>query len=229
MEKPSLILLHGALGAASQFTPWLPLLESHFTIHTLDLEGHGERPSTRREFAIDHFAENLEALIVEKGLAPASVFGYSMGGYVALYLAAEKPELVDSVFTFASKVQWDPEIAAREVKMLNPEKIKEKVPRFAQMLEKRHSGNNWESVLHETAGLMFGLGQNNLIAERYAKVKARVRIGLGDRDSMVGLEETVQAQNSIDGAELLVLPGTPHPLEKINPERICAQIRDFFS
>ena len=229
MEKPALILLHGALGAASQFQPWLSLLEQDFRVFTLDFEGHGERPGTRREFAIEHFAENLEQLIQEQGLAPANVFGYSMGGYVALWLAAQKPELIERVFTFASKVAWDPETAKREIRMLDPEKIKAKVPHFAKMLETRHAANNWEAVLHETAGMMNGLGQNNLIEASYTGIKARVRVGLGDRDTMVGLEETVQMQNRIDGAELLILPGTPHPLEKIDPLRICTQIKDFFS
>ena len=31
------------------------------------------------------------------GLAPAAMFGYSMGGYVALQLAATRPELVRAV------------------------------------------------------------------------------------------------------------------------------------
>ena len=104
MAKPQLILLHGALGAQSQFSPWLPLLEESFEVHSLDFEGHGTQAFADRPFAISHFAENLERYIHSKGLQQPHVFGYSMGGYVAMYLAVRQPELLGKIFTFATKL-----------------------------------------------------------------------------------------------------------------------------
>ena len=47
--------------------------------------------------------------------------GHSMGGYVALKLALKRPELVDRIITLGTKFNWTPEVAAKEVKMLNPD------------------------------------------------------------------------------------------------------------
>ena len=186
MSKPSLLLLHGALGAQSQFAPWVPLLSNDFDVHTLDFEGHGAQPFADRPFSIPGFAENLEAYLLANGLENANVFGYSMGGYVAMYLAARKPGLIGKLFTFATKLDWNPAVAAREVKMLDVATILEKVPKFAEMLKARHFGNDWQQHLARTAEMMIGLGNAPaLTAADFGKLDLPVRMGIGDRDTMV--------------------------------------------
>ena len=44
MSRLHLVLLHGALGTGTQFSPLLPFLKDKFDVHTLDLEGHGTLP-----------------------------------------------------------------------------------------------------------------------------------------------------------------------------------------
>lgn len=229
MAKPKLILLHGALGAKSQFEHWLPFLEPNFEVLRLDFEGHGSEPFTNRPFAIANFAENLSNFLDEQVTEPANIFGYSMGGYVALYLAAKQPERFAKIFTFASKFHWSPESAAKETKLLDVATILEKVPKFADMLANRHHGNDWQGHLSRTALMMHALGANPALgAEDFAKITTPTRIGIGDSDTMVSLEETIAAYRQIQNAEFQVLPNTPHPLEKINPAVICREISDYF-
>jgi NDP-sugar pyrophosphorylase family protein len=45
MSKDSLLLLHGALGASSQFAPLTPLLEDRFEVHTARFRRHGTSPT----------------------------------------------------------------------------------------------------------------------------------------------------------------------------------------
>ncbi len=230
MDKPHLLLLHGALGAQSQFGPWLPLLQGHFQLHTLDFEGHGTQPFAGRPFAIAHFAENLENYIEARGLQSLHVFGYSMGGYVALYLARRRPDLVGSIFTWATKLDWHPQGAVHEAKMLDVATILEKVPKFAQMLQARHHGNDWQQHLALTAAMMLQLGNEPALThDDIAAVTAPVRMGIGDRDTMVTLEETIAAYRQLQQGQLIVLPHTPHPIEKIDPAYICKEIIAYFS
>ena len=230
MAKPQLVLLHGALGAKSQFEPWLPLLEDNFQIHCLDFEGHGSQPFSDRQFAIAHFAENLSDFLTQHDIQKANIFGYSMGGYVALYLASRQPERFAKIFTFASKFHWTPESAEKEAKMLDVETILKKVPKFADMLAKRHYGNDWQGHLSRTALMMKALGESPALGPNdFANVLTPTRLGIGDRDKMVTFEETVTVYRQIQGAEFQVLPQTPHPLEKIDPERICQEITSYFS
>jgi pimeloyl-ACP methyl ester carboxylesterase len=229
MVKPSLILLHGALGAAAQFESWIPELERTFHIRTMDFEGHGGRGHTDRPFAIEHFTENLEEFIVNIGQGPADIFGYSMGGYVALHLALKQPELVRRIFTFATKVAWNAESAAHEANMLDPDTVQDKTPKYVERLQSLHQGKDWRLQLELTADMMLDLGEFPTIrAKDFKNIRQPVRLGVGDRDNMVTLEETIAAFQLIPDCQLFVMPGTAHPLEKIGQKQICASISQFF-
>src|SRR4051794_1738958 len=97
MDKPALLLLHGALGASDQFDSLVPLLAPRYDLHWLDFEGHGAAPLRGRPFRMEHFAENVQDYLRGRGLGPVHIFGYSMGGYVACTLARWQPELVTSL------------------------------------------------------------------------------------------------------------------------------------
>jgi len=222
-----LLHLHGAIGAGKQFQPLVHEMHD-FVNYSFDFEGHGAALPTSRPFRIENFAENLRSIILHHNLAPARIVGYSMGGYVALWLAAHEPELIHSIITLGTKFNWSSESAQREVKFLNAETIQQKVPTFAQELIERHVNSGWTTVLEKTIDMMLDLGDNpRLTSEVFAKVQCPVLVGVGDRDSMVSLEETVMAHKALPHSELYVLPGTQHPLEKVNPARWAAQIRDF--
>ena len=74
----------------------------------------------------------------ENYIQTIDIFGYSMGGYVALWLARFYPDRVGKIFTLGTKLKWNDEEAEKEIKMLNPEKVELKVPAFAQQLAERH-------------------------------------------------------------------------------------------
>lgn len=140
-----------------------------------------------------------------------------MGGYIALMAALEKPDYFEHFITLATKLDWTPESAAREIKMLDKEKMLEKIPAYAQALQKRHSAMGWEQVLNGTAQIMRSLGEHPFLTPTtVASLQVSVTMGLGDRDTMLSLAETLQIQQAIPNSSLYVLPQTPHPLEKLH-------------
>jgi pimeloyl-ACP methyl ester carboxylesterase len=224
-----LLLLHGAIGAKSQFAALAEKLKGHFIIHMLDFSGHGGKPLPDT-FSIKDFANNVLDYMAENNLNAVNIFGYSMGGYVALYLAKDHPGKVRKVFTLATKFDWTPEIAAREIKMLDPEKLEEKVPAFARQLEARHQPSDWKAVLRKTADMMIGLGNENpLKTEDYNHINQNVLIGIGDKDQMVTLEETIAAYRCLPQANLIVFPATQHPIEKVDVQRLSNEIITYFT
>jgi pimeloyl-ACP methyl ester carboxylesterase len=228
MNKPSLLLLHGAIGAKTQFEPWIPLLEPYFNCHTLDFKGHG-KDSSEALFSIPIFAEQVIQYIKNEITEPIYIFGYSMGGYVGLYIAQQYPNKINRLFTFATKLAWSTETAEKEIKMLNPDMIVQKVPKFAQELEKRHIGTSWQQVLQKTASMMTELGKNPLITEESVKnISIPVQMGVGDKDTMVSIEETLNIYKNIPNGNFCVLPNTLHPVEKINTELLIPLIKKFF-
>src|SRR6185295_1517723 len=117
-----ILLLHGALGASSQFSELSKLLHDDFGILLLDFEGHGNAPVKPRPFRIQHFIENVLEYLDQKKIDSIDIFGYSMGGHVALTLASTHSSRIKSVFTLATKFQWDEVTATREAKFLNSAK-----------------------------------------------------------------------------------------------------------
>jgi pimeloyl-ACP methyl ester carboxylesterase len=228
--KPRLLLLHGALGAGPQLRPLAAALSDSFDVHVPDFEGHGATPRRGRPFRIEHFADNVLEFLERTSPGPAHYFGYSMGGYVALYLATVRPELVLSVATLGTKFRWSADTAERDATALDTERIRAKVPRFAAALAERHVAAGWETVLAETAGMMRALGERPLLdAATLATIAAPVRICVGDRDATVGIDESAEAYRALRAGELEVLPGTPHPFEKAPLARLARTLTEFYA
>lgn len=227
-SKPALLLLHGALGASSQFEQLTNILNSSFTIHTLNFSGHGGQSFTE-DFSIEQFAKELQTYIEKNHLHNVDVFGYSMGGYVALYLAQSHPNLVNRIYTLGTKFSWSPETAAKEVKMLNPEKIEEKVPAFAKALAERHAPNEWKKVLYRTKDMMLALGEQPALTDSdFAQIKQSVAIGIGSEDNMVSFEESENAANLLPNGSVYIFNEFKHPIEQVDYKKLADELIGFF-
>lgn len=229
MTKPHLLLLHGALGAGTQFNPLKTLLKATFEVHTLDFEGHGTSPLRDRPLRMAHFAENVLEYLDQNAIPSAGIFGHSMGGHVGLFLARFHPERISGVFTLGTKFSWTPEIAERENKFLLPDKILEKVPRFGRMLEERHVASGWKALLEKQREMQLHVARNNpLPDDDIRSISQKVRISIGDSDNMVTLEESIRVYRLLEKGELQVFPNTQHPLEKVPLQRVADAVVDFF-
>lgn len=192
--------------------------------------GHGGEPIPNEPFSIELFANQLADEITRRNMQPADIFGYSMGGYVATYLARTSPDLVKSVFTLGTKWKWTPEIAQREVRMLDPQKIEEKVPQFANALAKRHHPQDWHVVLRKSAEMMLTLGDKNALSPDDLKsVQQPITVALADADQMVTREETEEVASALPNGAMTIIPNSQHPIEKVDIERLILEMRRFFS
>lgn len=215
-----ILFLHGALGTKNQFDAIVSKLESTRKVYAFNFEGHGDK-SSNRPFSIDLFVQNVREFVDEYQLQKVDVFGYSMGGYVALNCAIEYPERIGSITTFGTKFDWSPTSAASEVKLLNPEIIEKKVPKFAEKLSAEHGNLNWKNVMHKTANLMLVLGNGQAMSEEdFLKIKHNVLIIRGSEDTMVSTEESKKVAQLMLNAEFIELEKAPHMLEKVNVDML---------
>jgi pimeloyl-ACP methyl ester carboxylesterase len=216
--EKKLLILHGAIGSSSQLHAIGDLLKESFDVHLLDFSGHGGKEIPAEEFSIKLFCNDVLKWLKDHNISRVNIFGYSMGGYVALYLARHYPQLVKRIFTLATKFHWTPESAQKEVKMLDPLKILEKVPAFAQSLLERHAPSDWKTVLLKTSEMMLSMGTNPpLTTEDFRQIENKVLLCVGDRDKMVTIEETINVYRQLKNASLLVLPETGHGVEEVKP------------
>lgn len=224
-----LILLHGAIGAASQFEPLIKQLGEQYDVHAINFSGHGGEAIDPNKFSINHFAEQVASFIHTLNTQqPVNIFGYSMGGYVAMYMARHLNVNIGKIITLGTKFRWDEAVAAKETKMLQPDVIEQKIPAFAQQLATRHYPQSWKEVLHNTANMLQQMGRDNpLQPEDYTAISTPSLIMIGDKDKMVTLEETVSTYQKLPNAQLAVLPGTPHAIEQVDAGLIAYYIKRF--
>ncbi len=230
---PPVVLLHGALGARDQLDPLRAAL-AHVVaapVHALEFAGHGATPPDPADadgFRMERLTAQLAAALDAPALGRVVLFGYSMGGYAALHLAATQPARVAAVVTLGTKLAWTPEVAARDAARLDPAALRAKVPRFAAALAARHAGaGGWEAVLARTAALLTALGARPLVTpDVLATISCPVRVLVGDRDATLPVAECVDAVRALPRGELGVLPGTPHPLEQVGMERLAREVAE---
>ncbi len=225
-----LLLLHGAIGAKDQLEIIEKELASSYIVHKLSFSGHGGLGAIDQPFSIQNFASDVLIYLDKNQIKSISIFGYSMGGYVALYLAKYHHSRVDKIITLATKFAWNEIIAAKETGMLQADKIEEKLPAFAISLQKRHAPHNWKTVLEKTTAMLVEMGKDNpLKKEDYAEITHPVLLLLGDKDKMVSLEETEVICNALPNAQFSILPDTPHPIEAVNTALLAQKISSFLA
>jgi pimeloyl-ACP methyl ester carboxylesterase len=227
MEKQNLILLHGALGSSKSFEALIPHLSQHYKLIVPDLNWHGSRSKADGGFKMQDLVNDLEDILEKEAVQSTNVFGFSMGGYVALSLVLKKPEYFQKIMTLGTKLDWKPEQAEKESKMLYPEKIQEKVPQFAQHLKSLHGGN-WDHLCKQTSEMMKGLGTRPIVTtENITSIDFPIRLCMGDQDHMVSLEETNAFYSALSQGEMQVFPKTPHPVEKVKAKLLAQSILEF--
>ena len=113
--------------------------------------------------------------------------------------------------------------------MLNPEKVAEKVPKFAAFLKSRHPGQDWKEVMRKTAQMMLDLGNGKALRMTDLEgVNANVFVTIGSLDNMVSVEESEKAADALPNGNLKILDGVEHVFEKIDLDKIVEEINGFF-
>jgi pimeloyl-ACP methyl ester carboxylesterase len=106
-EGPGLLLAHGAGGSIEDnYGPIMEGLAARHTVVGVDYPGSGATPAADR-LEVDTLVDQLIAAADAEGLDTFAVSGYSLGGPVAIRLAARYPERVGSLVLTATFAHTD--------------------------------------------------------------------------------------------------------------------------
>src|SRR5829696_7854236 len=89
-----LVVLHGAYMTIETMGEIVPSLAQTWKVIAVELQGHGHTADIDRPLSYERMADDVTALLAEIGIDKADVFGYSMGGGVALQIAVRHPGVV---------------------------------------------------------------------------------------------------------------------------------------
>ncbi len=107
-SHPPLVLIHGLGSAATAFKTIVSALSQCFRVITVELPGHGLSPF-KQNLAMD--PQSLGRLIFDTvqsdyGIREFHVVGNSLGGWIALEMAAEQPARIKSLTGLAPAGLW---------------------------------------------------------------------------------------------------------------------------
>ena len=249
-EGPPLVLVHGLAGAAYNFTELAPLLARRRRVLVPDLPGHGGTAPLPAVRTMGELAAHVAAVAEHEGMTPAEVLGYSLGGVVALRLAAEKPDLVSAVVLLASAgiVSTTPRarVWLAATSTLRPARVVAHARREIARRPRLRSavfgfwGAEDPRALSPEAVLGFLAAQpEHTDVRRTARALARddprayvdrVRcpalVTWGARDRLVPLEDGFELARGLE-APLRVLPGAGHLLVAERPRECAALVLEF--
>lgn len=110
-RRPVVLLLHAFPLDRRLWAPVVPLLSETARVLAPDLAGFGaESPAPGGTTTMEHMAQEVARICEAPGDRPDLVAGVSMGGYVALALAALRPELVPRLVLADSRARADTDL-----------------------------------------------------------------------------------------------------------------------
>jgi len=102
-----IVLIHGMGSAATTWRPLTPHLHKHFEVIAVDLPGHGHTPlDPHQPMDPASLAELVVRTLDELAIDRAHIVGNSLGGWIAMEIAAARPERVRSLTALAPAGLW---------------------------------------------------------------------------------------------------------------------------
>ncbi|MDQ4005920.1 MAG: alpha/beta fold hydrolase [Actinomycetota bacterium] len=252
-EGPPVVLLHGLAATKLSYLPLLPALAKRYRVIVPDLPGHGESTKRRGSYTPAAFARTVLALMDQLSVDQAAVIGNSMGGRIALEVAAEAPDRVAALALLdpaaaglpfplyarllgllptgvgAVPVPWRKRLVVAGIRQLfaHPDRL----PRNAylagadEFIRIYRTGKARVALLAAMRGLI--ADDPDAFWERAAATDARTLILWGQKDRLVPVRLGRQLARRMPDAELVVLPDVGHVPQFEVPEETRELVLGF--
>ncbi|MEZ5649826.1 MAG: alpha/beta hydrolase [Burkholderiaceae bacterium] len=100
-SAPPVVMIHGLGGSSNAFALLMPGLRG-FRVIRPDLLGAGRSPTRRGSHRLPELGRQLVLALSLLGVKRAHLVGHSMGTWICQWLAAEHPDLVESMVLFGA-------------------------------------------------------------------------------------------------------------------------------
>ena len=94
-KAPAIVLQHGFGRSSHLWYPWVPYLSRFYRVIRPDLRGLGRSShdfDLQIGLGLEHYIDDIEAILDEVGVEQAHYCGESFGGLLGMALAAERPD-----------------------------------------------------------------------------------------------------------------------------------------
>jgi pimeloyl-ACP methyl ester carboxylesterase len=219
-----LVLLHGGLMTIDlNFGPLLDPLAAGRQVIAVELQGHGHTADTRPEMTIEALAGDVIGLLDHLGIGQADIFGFSLGGLVAVEAALAAPSRVGRLIVASANPHRPP---GRESTPpgddLMPTQADFQAMHDAYDAAAPDPAHFGESAARTTKMVHEVPGK----ASELRSLHAPVLLMFGDRD-FSPLPDVLELLGLLPDAQLAVLPGTTHVGVTRRPAEVLALTSRF--
>lgn len=247
-DLPYLILLHGFMGSGKNFEHLIPELKSFCNPVTIDLLGHGksEGAELHYRFSTKEQVADLTKLIREQLPIPVYLYGYSMGGRLALQLTLHRPDLYKGFILESSTFGIESESERQARQALDAKRSDDLSGNFKGFLEQWNEMPLFASSTADTALLEkvkniqahqnpfwmanclqgFGTGTMPCVRDRLSELVIPVLLISGERDSKFVHVNRVM-EKEINDAELHVIKNAGHRVHLDEPDALVSVLKSF--
>jgi pimeloyl-ACP methyl ester carboxylesterase len=224
-DRPPLVLLHGGLVTTEMtFGPLIPALAEDQRVIGVELQGHGHTTDTERPMRIEYLVDDVVALLDHLDLAQVNIFGFSLGGIVALTLALRHPARAARLII--ASVNYRPDGADSE---LGPDRLPTEAD--FQAMRDAHAAVAPDPTQFDRAGAKTSAMVQALPGwsdDELRSLAAPTLLIFGDTD-FAPLPHAVGMHALLPRAQLAVLPGATHMAVTRRPEVVLPIVRRFLS
>jgi len=229
------LLIHGLGCSGADWAFQVTALENRYRVIVPDLPGSGHSDPPRGGYSIEGFAAAMWKLLDQLGISKINVIGFSLGGAVALEMAANRPAcvpklaLINSLATYRphSLRKWlETHVSANLVRMLG-------MPRAAWLVAARLFPESWQKAMRAHTAAMLGavpatsyLGMGLALArwailDRLDSLHSRVLLIAAEND-YTPLAEKIALAKQLQ-AEMVIVRGSRHgtPFDSVNVTNAC--------
>ena len=231
-----LVLLHGAYMTINAMGEVVPSLAKTRRIIAVELQGHGRTADIDRPLSYEQMADDTAALLRHIGIEEADIFGYSMGGGIALQVTIRHPEVVRKLVLASVYYNNDgvyPEVL-EAIETITPEAFagtpwREEYARIApnpedfptlvaklKELDLTFVGWPSEDIQAIEAPALLIIGDSDVVRPEHAVEMFRL-VGGGVAGDLAGLPSS----------RLAILPGTTHVGLVERPDLLVSMIGEF--
>ena len=227
-ERPPLVILHGAAGATMLETePLIRHLEPHFRVLALDFAGHGASGSYDDVvLSVDFLADNIRGVLDFYGLEQVHVFGFSIGGFVALRFALMHPKRVGKLAVHSANVDWNDELATTMNARLNATLLASRYPAIAQRLDEFHT--DWQRLFARVNRMITSLPIHKQTQHALHRIDHPTLVSAVDEDDLLPLGVPFSLHRALPHSTLAILPGTHHAFRALDPVLYTRLLLHYF-
>ncbi|NDR57041.1 alpha/beta fold hydrolase [Aliiruegeria sabulilitoris] len=241
-DGEAIVFSHGLLFSGAMFEDQVAQFRDSYRCVTFDHRGQGQSGVTRDGYDMETLTADAAALIEHLGVAPCHFVGLSMGGFVGMRLAAQRPDLLKTLTLLDTSADPEPAENGPKYRILNlvarwiglwavvgrvlpimfgrtflsdPAREEER-KRWASAI----SGNHRIGITRAVSGVIARDGCADLLRA----IRMPVGIGVGDEDVATEPARSERLHGAISGSEMVEFAGAGHSSSIETPTQVSALI-----